>query len=137
LIRGRRLENQRLKLSDRMNEAFDDEKLYSEERQCDDLIIRNYKEVLQKYSYRDYVERFRLLAKKNELSPEQRPKLDANEFSSRIKKLVDTILNSREENLFKFNNEKRKKIAFKLLISDFLEEDWLCSFERLRLKPYG
>ena len=105
-----------------MKERYDDEKLYNK-GWFDSIPIRNYKEVLHKYSYIDYVRKFRLMAKRNKLSPSQRPKLNESEFSVMRDKLIETIMNFGEEKLLE--GEKNRRIVFRLLLSNTLDEDWI------------
>ena len=104
-----------------MNESFDDEKLYTEQQEFGLVTVRNYQEVIQKYGYSRYVHRFRMMANAHRLSPNQRPKLDASEFASLMKKLGDTLVISSERDLLK--SEKNAKIVFRLLLSNLFDED--------------
>jgi hypothetical protein len=98
-----------------MKEPYDDEKLYCEE-QCDfgPIVTRNYKEVLQSYSYNEYQRRFGAQADSHELSPNQRPKLDKDQFASLMKQLSDTMLRPGEAD--PLEDEKTAEAARRLLL---------------------
>jgi hypothetical protein len=108
-----------------MTEPFDDEKLYDEEAQSfGPYSIRNYREILQRFNYGRYEERFRALANGHKLSPNQRPKLDQTQFASLMKELAEQLLASREDD--PLGNPKNYQTARRLLLANDFEEDEDC-----------
>jgi hypothetical protein len=108
-----------------MKERYDDGKLYSDDnRFFGPVAIRNYKEVLKSHNYSRYEKRFRALANRRKLSPDQRPKLNQEQFSVLMKQLSDAILAHGEQYLLE--DEKNVKAARKLLIYDKFSEDETC-----------
>jgi hypothetical protein len=105
-----------------MKESYTDENHYGPDQDFGSVAIRNYGQVLQKYNYGRYVNRFRALADRKRLSPAQRPKLDENEFAELMKKLVDSFVNLGEGKFLK--NEKSQKVASRLLIGSLFNEEW-------------
>ncbi len=105
-----------------MKEHFDDEKLYDAEGQSDLILVRNYKEVLQGYTYQDYEKKFRDCAAQNKLLPAQRPKLKEAEFGSLKQQLLEAIARIREDPLLE--NENNASAVRRLLLADVLDEDY-------------
>ena len=73
-----------------MKEKYSDDKYYPFADGHEGLFyacIRNYKDVISKLGYNDYVKRFRYLAARGRLSPQQRPKMSVVEFARLKEKL--------------------------------------------------
>ena len=104
-----------------MKEPYDDGRLYGHEQRDFPVAMRNFREVLRGHGYNRYEKRFRALAASHQLSPAQRPKLDANQFAALMKELRDSILISGEEDFLE--NEKNVKAARRLLIYDEFTDD--------------
>jgi hypothetical protein len=105
-----------------MKEPFDDEKLYGEDVQnFGPIEIRNYREVLRSYNYGRYEKRFRALANRQVLSPNQRPKLDRAQFASLMNELADQLLTPREPD--PLTNPRNQQSASVLLLANDFEED--------------
>jgi len=107
-----------------MKERFDDEKLYCADCQSDFIVVRNYQEVLQRYTYQDYENKFRECAAQNTLLTTQRPKLKETEFCSLRQQLLEATANFREDPLLV--SEKNEKAVLRLLLTDALHEDYGC-----------
>ncbi len=105
-----------------MKERFDDEKLYCGDCQSDSILVRNYKEVLQRYTYQDYEIKFRECAAQNTLLAAQRPKLKETEFCSLRQQLLEATANFREDRLLE--SEKNEEAVLRLLLADALYEDY-------------
>jgi hypothetical protein len=104
-----------------MKERFNDDGYYSEEQDFGDITVRNCRKVLAKYHYSRYVARFRALADQHELSRDQRPKLDQNEFDSFMRKLGDSLAAFGEDGFLE--DPKTVQLASRLLILGLLDED--------------
>ncbi len=104
-----------------MKERFDDEKLYCGDCQSDFILVRNYKEVLQGYTYQDYEKKFRECAAQNTLLAAQRPKLKETEFCSLRQQLLEATANFREDRLLV---SEKNEAVLRLLLVDALYEEY-------------